>query len=114
MAGESSASGADQNSYNKNVRPAALAERHRQTIAEIEKLQEDVYELDLYLNSFFMSYYLKKDEKEKVWEDYTNILRTKRDIKISNNPLDQLKSDLGKLDINLNLLYLVDQIILNF
>ena len=40
MAGESSASGADQNSYNKNVRPAALAERHKQTIAEIEKLQE--------------------------------------------------------------------------
>ena len=40
MAGEASASGADQNSYNKNVRPAALAERHQQTIAEIEKLQE--------------------------------------------------------------------------
>ena len=40
MAGESSASGADKNTFNQNVRPAALAERHQQTIAEIEKLQE--------------------------------------------------------------------------
>lgn len=40
MAGESSASGADKNTFNQNVRPAALAERHKQTIAEIEKLQE--------------------------------------------------------------------------
>jgi len=77
---------------------------------KIEKLQEDVYELDLYLNSFFMSYYLKKDKKEKVWEDYTDILRTKRDIKRSNDPLDQLKSDLGKLDINLNPSFLFKKI----
>ena len=77
---------------------------------KIEKLQEDVYELDLYLNSFFMSYYLKKDKKEKVWEDYTDILRTKRDIKRTNNPLDQLKSDLGKLDINLNPSFLFKKI----
>jgi len=40
MAGESSASGADTNTFNENVRPEALAERHQQTIAEIEKLQE--------------------------------------------------------------------------
>ena len=37
-----SASGAqsEQNQYNQNVRPAKLAERHKATIAEIEKLQE--------------------------------------------------------------------------
>jgi hypothetical protein len=31
---------ANQNQYNQNVRPAKLAERHKQTIQEIEKLQE--------------------------------------------------------------------------
>ena len=45
----------------------------------IENLEEmdNRFEAHLYLNSFFTGYYLELDDKKRVWEPYTQMLREK-------------------------------------
>ena len=51
-------------------------ENYKEFLEKIESLPES-YELDLYLNSFFMQEYLEKKGDDLVWEKYTNELRGK-------------------------------------
>ena len=61
----------------------------------IENLEEmdNRFEAHLYLNSFFTGYYLELDDKKRVWEPYTQMLREKGKVEERLNILEKEKTN---------------------